>query len=74
MLEDTYQDEEIRCSIGKKTKEHQTLKKDEDQDHMEDSSFLSHKEEEEEENIPFVEEATQKEATRMVVWPYHIVM
>ena len=60
MLEDTYGAEEIRWSLGKKTKEHWTIRKMKDQDHMEDSSYSSHKEEEEEEHAPYFREDTKK--------------
>jgi len=46
MLGDTYRALDIIWSLGEKMKEHQTLTEHEDQDHVEDSSYLCHKEEE----------------------------
>jgi len=46
MLGDTYGAIDIRWSLGMKMKEHQTTIEHEDQYHVEDSSYLCHKEEE----------------------------
>lgn len=45
ILEDTYESEDIRWSTINKMKEHWYLTKDEDQDHKENSSSSSQKDE-----------------------------
>ena len=51
VLEETYEAQEIILSARENTKEHHTITKDEDQGHMEDSSYSIHKEQEEEETM-----------------------
>ena len=60
LLEETYRAKEIILSPGENTKERQAIKEDEEQGHMEDFSYLIHKEQEKVEHVSYFQEYTNK--------------